>query len=58
MLTCKHPIMAMELLRKIGAMHYVIPELEETYSMTQNEYHFGTVWEHTMVVLEGTKMTI
>ena len=55
MLTCKHPIMAMELLRKIGAMHYVIPELEETYSMTQNEYHFGTVWEHTMMVLEGTK---
>ena len=55
MLTCKHPIMAMELLRKIGAMHYVIPELEETYSMTQNEYHFGTVWEHTMMVLEGIK---
>lgn len=55
MLTCKHPIMAMELLRKIGAMHYVIPELEETYSMTQNEYRFDTVWEHTMAVLEGTK---
>lgn len=55
MLTCKHPVMAMELLRKTGAMHYVIPELEETYSMTQNEYHFGTVWEHTMAVLEGTR---
>lgn len=51
MLTCKHPVMAMELLRETGAMHYVIPELEETYAMTQNEYHFGTVWEHTMKVI-------
>ena len=52
MLTCAYPVMAMELLRKTGAMHYVIPELEETYDMTQNEYHFGTVWEHTMAVME------
>lgn len=55
MLTCKHPVMAMELLRKTGAMHYVITELEETYDMTQNEYHFGTVWEHTMAVMEHLK---
>ena len=51
MLTCAHPVMAMELLRESGAMHYVIPELEETYEMAQNEYHFGTVWEHTLAVL-------
>ena len=55
MLTCAHPVMAMELLRKTGAMHYVIPEMEETYDMTQNEYHFGTVWEHTMAVIEHLK---
>lgn len=55
MLTCKHPVMAMGLLRKTGAIHYVIPELEETYDMTQNEYHFGTVWEHTMAVMEHLK---
>ena len=55
MLTCAHPVMAMELLRKTGAMRYVIPELEETYDMTQNEYHFGTVWEHTMTVMECLK---
>lgn len=55
MLTCKHPVMAMEQLRKTGAMRYVIPELEQTYDMTQNEYHFGTVWEHTMAVLEYLK---
>ena len=28
MLTCRHPVMAMELLRQTGVMHYVIPELE------------------------------
>ena len=53
MLTCAHPVMAMELLRESGAMRYVVPELEETYGMTQNGYHFGTVWEHTMRVLEN-----
>lgn len=55
MLTCQHPVMAMELLRQTGAMHYVIPELEETYDMTQNEYHFGTVWEHTLAVMKHLK---
>ena len=53
MLSCAHPVMAMELLRESFAMHYVIPELEETYDMAQNVYHFGTVWEHTMKVLEN-----
>lgn len=55
MLTCEFPVMAMELLRKTRAMHFVIPELEETYEMEQNEYHFGTVWEHTLMVLEKLK---
>ena len=53
MLSCDHPVMAMEMLRQSGAMHYVVPELEETYEMLQNDYHFGTVWEHTMKVLEN-----
>lgn len=53
MLSCAHPVMATELLRESGAMHYVVPELEATYDMEQNEYHFGTVWEHTMRVLEN-----
>ncbi len=55
MLTCRHPVMAMELLRTTGAMHYVIPELEQTYDMEQNEYHFSTVWEHTLAVIENLK---
>ncbi len=55
MLTCQHPVMAMELLRSTGAMHYVIPELEDTYAMEQNEYHFGTVWGHTLAVVKNLK---
>lgn len=51
-LTSQNPVMALELLRKDGTLHAIIPELEETYDMTQNKYHFGTVWEHTMAVLE------
>lgn len=53
MLTCDNPIMAMELLRETGAMRTVIPELCETFTMGQNHYHFGTVWEHTLRVVEG-----
>lgn len=53
MLVSANPVMAMELLRTTGAMHYVIPQLEETYAMEQNEYHFGTVWEHTLAVLNN-----
>jgi len=44
MLICAHPVMAMELLRKTGAMRYVIPE-----------HLSSTVWEHTMAVLGNMK---
>lgn len=53
MLTCDHPVMALELLHTTGAMRYVISELCETFDMTQNHYHFGTVWQHTLKVIEG-----
>ena len=43
----------MELLKKSGAMHEVMPEMEPTYSMTQNAYHSDTVWGHTMRVLDN-----
>ena len=52
MLMTEYPSECLELLKDTGAMHYVIPELEETYDMTQNEYHFGTVWEHTLKVVD------
>lgn len=55
MLTSSVPSDALKLLKSTGAMHYVIPELEETYDMTQNEYHFGTVWEHTLKVVDEAR---
>ena len=55
MLVCDKPVMALNLIKDIDAMKYVILELEETYDMGQNTYHFGTVWEHTLKVVENTK---
>ena len=55
MLTGRCPVRAIRLLSEAGAMQYVIPELEDTYAMTQNQYHFGTVWEHTLKVLDNVK---
>lgn len=54
MLLCDRPVMAIQLMRKIGVMKYVIPEFEETYGLTQNRFHFGDVYEHTIKVLEHT----
>lgn len=52
MLLCDRPVMAMEMLKEIGLMKYVIPELCETFELKQNKYHgFNTVWEHTLKVL-------
>ena len=53
MLTCANPVMALEMMCKCGAMQYMIPELCTTFDMTQNHYHFGTVWEHTLRVVEN-----
>ena len=52
MLMCDDPVCAMRVLVDIGAMRYVIPELCEAVEMEQNKYHIGTVFEHTMKVLE------
>ena len=48
-ITCDHPKMALNMLKEIGAMKYIIPELEDLYDCRQNEFHgFDTVWEHTV----------
>lgn len=52
MLMTNDPTRALCLLGHTGAMKYVVPELIETYDMGQNAYHFGTVWEHTLAVVE------
>lgn len=53
MLTGPYPVEALKLLRDSGALHYIIPELEQTYNLEQNGYHADTVWEHTLQVLEN-----
>lgn len=42
----------LHMLWKTFAMKFIIPELCETFTMKQNEYHFGTVWQHTLKVME------
>lgn len=36
----------------IGAMKYIIPEVDEMIGMEQNAYHFGDVFEHIMALLD------
>jgi len=58
-LLTRKPSIAMNTIKSIGAMKYVIPELVNTYDLTQNKYHdYNTVWEHTMMVLDNTSPTL
>lgn len=54
-LKSEHPSYGLDLLRKSGCLPVILPELDETTRMTQNKYHFGTVWEHTLAVVEKCK---
>ena len=53
MMMTNDPARALCLLGYTGAMKYVVPEFIETYDMGQNAFHFGTVWEHTLAVVEN-----
>ena len=46
------PSRALELLREVGAIKYIIPELKKEFDLNQSEYHFGTVWEHSLASLD------
>lgn len=52
-LLCPRPAMALRLLREVGAMELVIPELCLTFDLSQSKLHFGTVWEHTLATVDG-----
>ncbi len=56
-LTGARPAFALDLLRHVGAMQIIIPELAPTFDMTQSDYHFGTVWQHTIATVEGVPGT-
>jgi len=42
------------LLRELGLLRSVLPELEEGWSVTQNKHHIYTVWEHNLRSLRYT----
>lgn len=54
MLTGPHPAIALEMLKESGALKELMPEMEKSVGLKQNKYHFGTVWEHTLKVVEHT----
>ena len=45
-------VMGIRTLCDIGAMKYIIPEVDEMIGMKQNAFHFGDVFEHTMALLD------
>lgn len=55
MMASKDPARALDLLRYCGAFKYVLPEMMPTFDMEQNKYHFGTVWEHTLKVVDNLR---
>lgn len=50
-----NPAMGLSLLVDTGLIKNVLPEFVDTINMGQNKYHFGTVWEHTLAVVEKTQ---
>ena len=41
-----------ELLRKLGLLKYILPELEEGYKVTQNKHHIYDCYEHSLLSLK------
>ncbi|MDO9181328.1 MAG: HD domain-containing protein [Bacteriovorax sp.] len=41
-----------ELLRKLGLLKYIIPELEEGYKISQNKHHIYDCYEHSLLSLK------
>lgn len=56
-LMSSEPHLKLEALRQNGRLQTLLPEMEPTYDMAQNAYHFGTVWEHTMKAVEVASET-
>ena len=54
-LTSENPKFGMETLGKTGCIKHVDPYLEAMIYLEQNKYHIGTVWEHTLEVIDKLK---
>lgn len=51
-LMSKNTTLGLKMLHEIGALKYIIPELEKTVGLHQNSYHFGDVWVHTLALID------
>ncbi len=47
------PMEGLLLMKKLGVLPYVVPELEETIGVEQNRAHSYDVWEHLLRSLQG-----
>ncbi len=52
MIMSERPSDAMLLMKKLGILHFVVPELEETYDIEQNQAHAYDVWTHLIKTLQ------
>ncbi|KND48697.1 MAG: poly(A) polymerase [Parcubacteria bacterium C7867-003] len=48
----KNPMMGLVTMQKLGVLHYVVPELEETIGVEQGGIHDFDVWEHLLRSLQ------
>lgn len=48
----ERPMIGMEMLQKAGILKHIIPELEKSIGVTQNQAHAFTVWEHLLRSLQ------
>jgi poly(A) polymerase/tRNA nucleotidyltransferase (CCA-adding enzyme) len=48
----ERPRAGLDMMRELGVMEYVLPELLEGFGMTQNKDHAYTVWDHNLRALE------
>ena len=46
------PHYILDLMRELGIMSLVLPELEEGFGVGQNKHHVYTVWEHNLFALK------
>ncbi len=51
-LMSENPKTGIEMMRKLGVLKFVIPELEEGFGIEQNKAHKFTVWEHNLRSLD------
>ncbi|MEK7669270.1 MAG: CCA tRNA nucleotidyltransferase [Patescibacteria group bacterium] len=47
-----NPSSGLFLLRKLGLLHYIIPELEESFDVEQNQAHSYDVWNHLLKTVQ------